>query len=153
MPLVTLSSKHQITLPMEMVRTLALKPGDKLVVELIDDHVVLLPQPESWTDYFSGSLKGVYGTTVEEIDRYIAEVRYGWDIDGLKDALAMDPDLRAVYEGTSSSEARNSLQIAQRTHVEELLALKKLFKLEELHAVKHLDDPTKPAYAYFLRIP
>ena len=76
---------------------LGLQAGDKLVAELIGDHIVLLPQPESWVDYFVGSMKGVYGSTREEIDRYIAEVRYGWDIDALKDALALDTELRAVY--------------------------------------------------------
>jgi antitoxin ChpS len=75
MPTVTISSKHQITLPMEIVRGLGLKPGGKLVVELIDDHLVLLPEPESWVDYFKGSLKGVYGSTVEEIDKYIDDLR------------------------------------------------------------------------------
>ena len=75
MPSVTLSSKNQITLPADIVRRLELKGGDKLVAELIDDHIVLMPQPESWVDYFSGRLKGVWGDTVEEIDRYIAEGR------------------------------------------------------------------------------
>ena len=71
MPRITLSSKNQITLPVDIVRILDLKPGDKLVAELIDDHIVLLPQPESWTDYFGESMRGVYGSTVKEIDKYI----------------------------------------------------------------------------------
>lgn len=41
MPRITLSSKNQITLPVDIVRILDLKPGDKLVAELIDDHIVL----------------------------------------------------------------------------------------------------------------
>ena len=88
MATVTMSSKNQVTLPAEMVRGLGVKPGDKLLTELIDDRIVLLPKPESWTEYFTGSMKGVYGSTKEEIDRYIAEVRYGWDINALRDALA-----------------------------------------------------------------
>ncbi len=75
MAIITLSSKGQVTLPVDIVRKLGLKAGDKLIAELIDNRIVLLPQPESWTDYFGGSLKGVYGSTVEEIDRYIAEER------------------------------------------------------------------------------
>lgn len=69
MATVTLSSEHQITLPVELVRSLKLEPGDKLVVELVDDHLIVLPEPGSWADYFRGSMKGVYGDTVEEIDR------------------------------------------------------------------------------------
>ena len=75
MPAITLSSKHQITLPVEIVRDLQLKAGDKLVAELIDDHIVILRQPESWTDHFRGSMKGVYGSTLEEIDAYVAQER------------------------------------------------------------------------------
>ena len=50
MPAITISSKNQVTLPAAMVRTLGLKAGDKLVAELIDDRIVLLPRPESWAE-------------------------------------------------------------------------------------------------------
>ena len=151
MATVTLSSKHQVTLPVEIVRTLGLQAGDKLVAELIDDHIVLLPQPESWVDYFVGSMKGVYGSTREEVDRYIAEVRYGWDIDALKDALALDPELRAVYEATSSDQAQSVSRIRESAGVK--YADQKLQKLEELQAVKRLEHPTYKAEPYYRRIP
>ena len=151
MPLVTVSSKHQITLPVDMVRTLGLKAGDKLVAELIEDQVVLMPQPASWSDYFIGSMKGVYGSTKEEIDRYIAEVRYGWDIDALKDALALDSDLRAVYEATSSHEARSVSQIRESSGIKS--ADRKLEKLEELDATKRLEHPTQKSEYYYRRVP
>ena len=151
MPTVTLSSKHQVTLPVDMVRSLGLKAGDKLVAELVDGRVVLVPQPESWADYFSGSLKGTYGSTREEIDRYIAEVRYGWDIDALKDALAVDSDLRAVYAATSSTEAHSSEEIRRTTGV--IHADQKLSGLEELKAVKRLTDQTRSAVLLYRRIP
>ena len=118
MPSVTLSSKNQITLPAEMVRRLGLKGGDKLVAELIDDHIVLLPQPESWVDYFAGRFKGVWGNTKEEVSRYIYEVREGLEIDNLKKQLALDPQLQTVYEATSKTEARTGRQIAQRTSMD-----------------------------------
>ncbi len=106
MATVTLSSKHQVTLPVDMVRSLGLKTGDKLVVELIDDHIVLLPQPESWTDYFRGSLKGVYGSTIEEIDRYIAEERASperqeW-FEQFDDLQATDKKVDAVVDALRS---------------------------------------------------
>lgn len=74
---ITLSSKHQITLPADMVRKLGLKPGDKLVADLIDDCIVLLPEPESWTEHFGGIARGVYGSTDKEIDAYIEGERSG----------------------------------------------------------------------------
>ena len=151
MATVTLFSKHQVTLPVDIVRTLGLQAGDKLVAELIDDHIVLLPQPESWVDYFVGSMKGIYGSTREEIDRYIAEVRYGWDIDALKDALALDPELRAVYEATSSDEAHSVSRIRETAAVR--YADQKLQKLEELQAVKRLEHPTYKAEPHYRRIP
>ena len=153
MPTITLSSKHQVTLPAEMVRNLGLKPGAKLVAELIDDHIVLLPQPESWANYFLGSMKGVYGSTKEEIDRYIAEVRYGWDIDALKDALALDSELRRVYDATSFEEARRPDDIAQRAGVDRGHVLECLEKLEKLDAMKALTHPKDTAHHWYRRIP
>jgi AbrB family looped-hinge helix DNA binding protein len=155
MPTITLSSKHQVTLPVDIVRSLGLKAGDKLVAELIDGRVVLLPQPESWTDYFVGSMKGVYGSTKEEIDRYIAEVRYGWDIGALKDALALDPEMRQVYEATSSAEARAVSQIREASGVK--YTAQKLDELEELQAINPVErpqvDPQGGSERYYRRTP
>ena len=148
---ITLSSKGQVTLPVDILRRLGLKAGDKLIAELIDNRIVLLPQPESWTDYFGGSLKGVYGSTVEEIDRYIAEVRYGWEIDALKDALSVDADLRAVYDATSSEIARGVNEIKKNSRVK--LADQQLLRLDELKAVKRVEHPTNKAELHYRRIP
>ena len=151
MPNITLSSKGQVTLPVDILRRLGLKAGDKLIAELIDNRIVLLPQPESWTDYFGGSLKGVYGSTAEEIDRYIAEVRYGWEIDALKDALSVDADLRAVYDATSSEIARGVNEIKENSRVK--LADQQLLRLDELKAVKRVEHPTNKAELHYRRIP
>lgn len=153
MPTATLSGKYQITIPMKIVRTLGLKPGDKLAVEQVEDRIVMLKEPASWADYFTGSLKGVYGSTKEEIDRYIAEVRYGWDIDALKDALALDPELRTVYDATSFTEARSLSDIAKRAAVDRGDVDQKLGRLEALDAVKRLRHPTLKAESYYRRIP
>ncbi len=75
----TLSSKHQVTLPVAMVRRLGLQAGDRLTARLEDGTIVLKPRPRSWVDYIGGSLPGYYGKTKEEIDAYLAEVREGWD--------------------------------------------------------------------------
>lgn len=77
MPEATLSSKYQVTLPMDIVRALKLKGGDKLIVHLSDDHVIIMPKPENWATWAKGRLKGVYGTTPEEVDRYVRELRSG----------------------------------------------------------------------------
>lgn len=151
MPKITLSSKGQVTIPVDILRRLGLKAGDKLIAELIDNRIVLLPQPESWTDYFGGSLKGVYGSTVEEIDRYIVEVRHGWEIDALKDALSVDADLRAVYDATSSEIARGVNEIKKDSRVK--LADQHLERLDELKAVKRVEHPADKSELYYRRIP
>lgn len=105
MAIVTLSSKNQITLPAELMRALGLKQGDKLVAELIDDHIVLLPRPESWVDYFKGSMKGFWGTH-EEIDRYMAEERRSRErdewLEQFDDFVATDEEVRVVVEALKS---------------------------------------------------
>lgn len=78
----TLSSKHQITLPAALVRELDLEPGDKLAVRLLEGRIVLTQQPrtpEEWVQRYSGALKGVYGKTVEEVEKYIRRERESWD--------------------------------------------------------------------------
>ncbi len=143
MPAITISSKNQVTLPVEIVRSLGLKAGDKLVAELIDDRIVLLPQPASWADYMIGSLSGVYGSTKEEIDRYIEEVRYGPDPYDLDHALDLDPDLRAVYAATSF-EPRAALAIREASGV--WSAEEKLDRLAELDAVRRIEGDQAETY-------
>ncbi|MCH8061021.1 MAG: AbrB/MazE/SpoVT family DNA-binding domain-containing protein [Chloroflexi bacterium] len=109
---ITLSSKGQVTIPIDILRRLGLKAGDKLIAELIDNRIVLLPQPESWTDYFGGSLKGVYGSTVEEIDRYISEERatperWEWH-QQLDDLVATDETVWVVVESLRLSPNRTA---------------------------------------------
>lgn len=105
MPEATLSSKYQVTLPMDVVRALGLKGGDKLVVTLVEDHVVLMPKPANWAAWANGRLKGVYGTTPETVDHYLREERAGWEPSegtaSLRALLASDPLVRTVYRALS----------------------------------------------------
>lgn len=75
---VTLSSKHQLTLPVDMVRDLGLEPGQKYVIAKEEGRIVFYPDKHSRTDYFAGSLGGLYGRTKEDVDAYLAEVRGDW---------------------------------------------------------------------------
>jgi AbrB family looped-hinge helix DNA binding protein len=109
MPTATLSGKYQITIPMKIVRTLGLKPGDKIAIEQIEDRIVMLKEPANWVDYFTGRLKGVYGSTVEEIDRYVAEERASWErplitVDDLQDHLLQDEAALATCRVLSDGE-------------------------------------------------
>jgi len=73
-----LSSKHQITLPVAMVRRLGLEPGRRLILRLEGDRILLRPEPEDWVEYFRGSMKGVYGRTRAEMDAYVRKERASW---------------------------------------------------------------------------
>ena len=74
-----LSSKNQITLPVNIVRRLGLEPGDRLAVRVEGDRIFLRPQPRDWVQYFRGRLKGVYGNTIEEMDEYVRKERQSWE--------------------------------------------------------------------------
>jgi AbrB family looped-hinge helix DNA binding protein len=73
-----LSSKHQITLPVDVVRRLGLEAGDRLAVGVEEDRIVLRPRPRDWVEYYRGRLRGVYGSSVEEIDEYVRKERESW---------------------------------------------------------------------------
>ena len=78
----TLSSKHQVTLPVALVREMELEPGDKLTVQLREGRIVLTRQPrtpEEWVRRFSGALKDVYGESAEEMDEYVRRERESWE--------------------------------------------------------------------------
>lgn len=76
---VTLSSKRQITVPAEFFRFLQLKEGQKLIVELEGDKMIIKARPESLTKALMGSAKGVYGNVPAEIDEYVKKERREWD--------------------------------------------------------------------------
>jgi bifunctional DNA-binding transcriptional regulator/antitoxin component of YhaV-PrlF toxin-antitoxin module len=96
MPLVTVSSKHQITLPADFVRALGVNAGDKLAMELLDGRIVAVPEPASWVTYLQGSARGVYGSTKPAVDRYVAQERATWGAK-VPDAEPSTPDDFADY--------------------------------------------------------
>ena len=103
MPLVTVSSKHQITLPADIIRALGIQGGDKLAVEAIDDRIVAIREPQSWAGYMRGSALGVYGQTTHQIDRYVAEERASW---GASEPTADIEDFVDYYVAQEGNPAR-----------------------------------------------
>ncbi len=76
---VTLSSKRQITVPADFYRAMQLKQGQKLIVELEGDKMIIRPRPESLTKALMGSTKGAYGKNSTEVDAYVKKERQEWD--------------------------------------------------------------------------
>lgn len=82
----TITGKNQLSLPSKSVRELGWKRGDRLIVEILgDDMLVLVRRPERWTEAFAGRLTGVFGTHEETI-RWLDEERDNWHIEASSDA-------------------------------------------------------------------
>ena len=69
----TLSSKNQIVIPREARKALGLKPGDKLLVVLQGDNIIVLQKPKSYRKAISGLGRGLYP------DDYLRKERESWE--------------------------------------------------------------------------
>jgi AbrB family looped-hinge helix DNA binding protein len=69
----TLSSKNQIVVPREAREALGVHPGDKLLVVVRGNTVIILPRPRSWTKALRGLAKAPYP------EGYLNEERDSWD--------------------------------------------------------------------------
>jgi AbrB family looped-hinge helix DNA binding protein len=45
----TLSSKNQIVIPKEAREALKVKPGDKLIVTVLENKIIVMEKPKSWS--------------------------------------------------------------------------------------------------------
>jgi AbrB family looped-hinge helix DNA binding protein len=69
----TLSSKNQIVIPREAREALQVKPGDKLLVVVKGNQVILLQKPKSYHEAIRGLGRGVYPKG------YLERERRSWD--------------------------------------------------------------------------
>jgi AbrB family looped-hinge helix DNA binding protein len=68
-----LSTKNQIVIPREARRALKLKAGDKVLVVVRGDRVVLLQKPKAFHTAIRGLANGMYG------EDYLAKERESWE--------------------------------------------------------------------------
>jgi AbrB family looped-hinge helix DNA binding protein len=68
----TLSTKNQIVIPLEAREALRVKPGDKLVVVVRGDRVIVLQKPKSHHAAIRGLARGVYSSA------YLQKERQSW---------------------------------------------------------------------------
>ena len=68
-----MSSKNQIVIPREAREALRVKAGDKLLISVIEDRVIVLRKPERFNDAIRGIAKGLYP------DDYLERERESWD--------------------------------------------------------------------------
>ena len=76
MKLVKVNAKYQITLPKVVREKLNIKLGDRLLVDVQDGMMVLIPEPTSYADY----LDGLYGEIWKGMDSrgYLKAERDAW---------------------------------------------------------------------------
>lgn len=75
MTTIRVSSKRQITIPATMARSLGLSAGDRLILRLDGDRLVVVRAPDSYTDAFAGALRGAWG---DDAEGYIEAERASW---------------------------------------------------------------------------
>jgi len=75
---VRLSAKGQLVVPKEMRDALGLREGDELLATL-DGERLLITRPEHFARSTRGILKGTWGRTRKELDRYLDRERRSWE--------------------------------------------------------------------------
>ncbi len=73
---VKVSAKYQIAVPQIARKKLNIKKGDRLLVDVQDGVIVLIPQPKRYTDY----LQGLHSEIWKDIDvqDYLNGERQAW---------------------------------------------------------------------------
>ena len=69
----TLSSKNQIVVPKEARQALGLKSGDKLIVTVLGDDLIVMRKPKSYRKALAGLGRGLYP------EGYLEKERASWD--------------------------------------------------------------------------
>jgi AbrB family looped-hinge helix DNA binding protein len=73
MPQVTLSSKNQIVIPREAREALGVKAGDKLLLVVRGEGIIILQKPKTHHAAIRGLATGVYSAD------YLRKERKSWD--------------------------------------------------------------------------
>lgn len=73
---VKLSAKYQIVIPREARRQLGLAAGDRLLVVVQGNSIVLVPRPRNYTKHLRGLHKEVWRGV--DVPAYLREERKGW---------------------------------------------------------------------------
>ncbi len=73
---VKVSNRYQIALPSEARRKLKIESGDRLLIDIQDGMLVLIPEPKDYVAYMAGLHKNVWADT--DTTRYWHEEREAW---------------------------------------------------------------------------
>ncbi len=73
---VKVSSRNQIALPSEARKRLSIEPGDRLLVDVQNGMLILVPQPKDYAAYMAGLHRKVWQDI--DTDAYIENERDAW---------------------------------------------------------------------------
>jgi bifunctional DNA-binding transcriptional regulator/antitoxin component of YhaV-PrlF toxin-antitoxin module len=75
----TITGKNQVSLPAQGTRRLGWERGDRLIVQLLGEDVMILRRrPANWAEAYAGKLGHVFGSH-EETLRFLEEERASWE--------------------------------------------------------------------------
>lgn len=75
--IVKLSNKGQMAIPKKIREKLGVKPGGRLLVTEKKGEIVLL-SPEKYAENTRGFLKGTWGRTKSQVEKYLKKERDSW---------------------------------------------------------------------------
>lgn len=80
MKTITISPQGQITIPTSIRRSLNLRAGTKLILNIVDwiktKAIIIQPEPKSWVDQVAGTGTGMWG---KSSDAYLEKERKLWE--------------------------------------------------------------------------
>jgi len=73
---VKVSNRYQIALPSEARRKLRIESGDRLLIDVQDGVIVLIPEPKDYVTYMAGLHKTIWAGV--DTTQYLYEERDAW---------------------------------------------------------------------------
>ena len=74
---VKVSKRFQISVPASTRKQLNIRAGDRLLVDIQDGMLILIPRPERYSNHLAGLHKEIWAGG--EAQKYINEERDAWD--------------------------------------------------------------------------
>jgi AbrB family looped-hinge helix DNA binding protein len=75
-PTVKVSKRYQIAVPAAARQQLNIQSGDRLIVDIQDGMLILIPEPEDYSKHLAGLHKEIWQGV--DVQQYIDEERNSW---------------------------------------------------------------------------
>jgi AbrB family looped-hinge helix DNA binding protein len=102
---VKVSSRYQVAVPRIAREKLNIQSGDRLLVDVQDGILILVPQPQDYVAYMAGLHREIW--TGMDVDAYLNEEREAWSDSTNKVGVVPVTPLRRRVTPPSSEAPRN----------------------------------------------